>query len=241
MIRNLLFHLYPKRKTFWRWHIEQLVKFLPVWNGKRIVVVVLDDHTEPYADVLRELEPLDALVFFKPNDASLGEVKYFIPTLSLLESLDPEEATFYAHGKGVTRDGEREVVRRWSKAMYDMNLAMPELIDRKLAVTPAVGAFRVRIPHSGAPWCFAGTFFWLQHAALFSRNWRDIENGRWGVEGYPGRHFKFEESFSTTPDIMPHREMPNWLYGLSGGAGATDGHVVKWMEWLRKEDECTRA
>jgi hypothetical protein len=241
MRRNLFFHLYPKAKTFWRWHVEQLVRYAPVWNGRRVIVVVTDDWTESQAEVRSQLAPLCAEIFFLPNDMKLGEVRHFVKILSMLESKDPEEATFYAHGKGVSRDSMLPAIQMWSKAMYDLNLSMPEVIDRKLQVKPAVGAFRVRIQHSGAPWCFAGTFFWLQHSALFSRKWREVEQGRWGVEGYPGRHFKFEESFSTTPDFMPHKDVPSWLYGRENSGGVTDVAIARWKEWLSKEGGCTKA
>jgi hypothetical protein len=235
MTRNLLFHLYPKRKTFWRWHVEQLIRFRDVWNGKKIIVVVEDDHTEPWQDVFEALSPVDALVYFKRNTPELGEVKYFIPMLRLLESLDPNEATFYAHAKGVSHDSMLAQIQMWSKAMYELNLSFPEIVDRRLEKAATVGAFRVQIKHSGAPWCYAGTYFWLKHSELFSRNWTEIEQTRYGVEGYPGRHFKFSESSALTVNSMPDHELPNWLYARNSMAGVTQAHLGRMLEHLQKE------
>jgi len=240
MIRNLLFHLYPKRNSFWRWHVEQLLKFQDVWTGKRLVCVVLDDHTVSSGEVSAALEALDCVTFFRRNNADLGEVAHFIRLLTFLESRDPNEATFYAHGKGVSRDSMLDGIRMWSRSMYELNLTFPELIDRRLETAAAVGAFRVQIPHSGAKWCFAGTFFWLKHSELFSRKWRDIEPSRWGVEGYPGRHLRFEESSGLTTHTMTDRELPEWLYGRNS-PGVTETHLKQWMEKLREESKCTRA
>lgn len=235
MTRNLLFHLYPRRKSYWRWHAEQLARFRDVWNGKRIIVVVEDDHTDSSREVLEALDPVDGLVLFKRNRADLGEVKYFIETLRLFESLDPNEATFYAHGKGVSHDTMLAAIQMWSKAMYELNLSFPEIVDRRLATAATLGAFRVQIPHSGAKWCYAGTYFWLKHSELFSRKWADIEMTRYGVEGYPGRHFKFSESSTLTVNPMPDQDLPGWLYGRNSMAGVTQGHLSRMLEHLQKE------
>lgn len=241
MTRNLLFHVYPKRRTLWRWHVEQLVRHRAVWNGRRHVVIVLDDHTESRKDIELAFEPLGAELHFRRNDPELGEVAYFIEMLGLLESQDQNEATFYAHAKGVTRDTMLNAIQMWSLAMYDLNLTFPGIIDKRLKTAATVGAFRVQIPHSGATWCFAGTFFWLKHSELFSRTWTKIERERYGVEGYPGRHFKFEQSSSLTVNPIPDREMPEWLYGRNSFSGVTEKGLKRLLEQLEKENGCIQA
>lgn len=235
MKRNLLYHLYPKRLSYWRWHVEQLIAHASAWNGRRIIVLVLDHWTVDEKEAIDALAPLNAEVLVRPNNAELGETTYFVETFKLLKSLDPEEATFYAHGKGVSREGgPLDPIKQWSKAMYVLNLGRIDIVEKKLATHSTIGAFRVQMPHSGSTWSFAGTFFWLKHSTIFSRNWSDIERGRWGVEGYPGRHLKFEESYAVTPMSEHQRYLPDWLYG-SKGTGVLDPHIKQWQEWLAKE------
>jgi hypothetical protein len=230
--RNLLFHLYPKRQTIWPWHVEQLLLHRGAWNGRRVMVLALDDWTVGEREAREALAPLDAEILVRQNDAELGEVKHFVEALGMLESKSADEATFYAHGKGVSRDGPMmPMIKLWCRAMYELCLERTDVIERILAIAAAAGAFRVQIPHSGATWCYAGTFFWLKHSTLFSRNWKDVEPGRWGVEGYPGRHLKFEESAALNQNPVDARWMPGWLYGRQG-SGVTEAHLKAWKNHL---------
>jgi hypothetical protein len=208
--RNLLFHLYPKRESLWRWHVEQLLKYRSAWNGRRLIQIVLDRETDGLVEVERALAPLEAEISVGKNDWELNEMPFFLENLEKLQSLDLDEATFYAHGKGVRHAGKAlRRVQSWSKAMYILNLESIEAIERALRRTPAVGCFRHYIQHGGARWCYAGTFFWIRHVDLFSRNWRRINKSRYGVESYPGLHFRWEELGVLTPDNVG----PNYLYG----------------------------
>lgn len=201
MKRNLLFYLYPVRGTTWKWHVDRLLEFQAAWNGRRIVIVALGPFTDPQGEVNDRLAPLKAEILWRSNDADLGESRWFTEGLGKLESRDPDEATFYAHAKGVTRDGKiLQHVISWSQAMYVLNCSLPEAIERKLKVFPTVGAFRQKVDVLGVAWNFSGTFFWLRHDAIFERDWKKLEIGRWGVEAYPGKHFAFEESYNLTPD-----------------------------------------
>jgi hypothetical protein len=230
--RNLLFHMYPKKGLVWPWHVEQLLRYQDAWNGRRIVILALDHWTISEQEARAALAPLNAEILVCQNNAELGETGHFIEALGMLQSKDPEEATFYAHSKGVSRETpEWRTIVKWCEAMYVLNLEQIGVIERLLARAAAVGAFRAQITHSGAPWCYAGTYFWLKHSTLFSRNWQDVAQGRWGVEGYPGRHIQYEESAVLHFDIVQHRWLPGWLYGRDG-SGVTDGHIKMWREEL---------
>ena len=227
--RNLLFHCYPIRGSIWPWHVEQLLKYKEVWNGRKIVTIVTDGSTEPADQVVKAFLPLGAELFVTKNQSYLAETYHFIEMLQiLLESRTDEDATFYAHAKGVTHNGERvEIVRRWSDLMYRLNLSRPELIDKKLKTWPVIGCLRERRRHAGAEWIYSGTFFWMRHDALSSRNWRDILQERYGVEGYPGRHFKFEESYALNPEAVP----PDLLYN----GWISDEVIERWTKRLMEE------
>lgn len=208
MIRNLIFYCYPVRGSVWSWHVPRLLERLEVWNGRRLLVVAIDERTENLSTVFDTFARLDAEVLVRENDPKLGETAHFIDTLGLLESEREDEATFYAHAKGVTRKGAYlEPVLNWSRLMYDANLSRPALVDRKLAESPAVGCLRWEHEPPRRGWCFAGTFFWLRHSALFTRDWRRIDRGFYGVEDYPGAQFEKKESYclggsGTTPENL---------------------------------------
>jgi len=229
MKRNLLFHLYPKKESIWRWHVDRLLEYRSAWNGRRIITVVMDKETESKAVVTEALERLDAEVSFERNDRELGETRLFIETLGRLESRDPDEATFYAHAKGVTRTGKQvDAIRDWCRAMYILNLESIPSIERLLQKYPAIGCFRHAIKHGGSSWCYAGTFFWLKHRDLFMRNWRRIEKSLYGVEGYPGMHFRWGEMGRLTQDNVG----PQWLYN---NGSVTDAKISEWKKYWRDD------
>lgn len=224
MKRNLLYYLYPRRDSVWPWHVQQLLHYGSGFNGRKIVVIAVDQHTVNLNKVAASLTPLGAEFMVVHNDPHLGETRHFLEKLALLESKDPNEATFYAHAKGVTQSGTwLNGALSWSKAMYTLNLGNIQAVERALGVYAAVGCFRHFLPHAGSRWCYGGTFFWLKHSTLFSRNWRSIELSRFGVEGYLGRHLRWGEMRGFTPDNVG----PVWLYN----GGVTDSYIEQWKSY----------
>lgn len=224
MKRNLLYYLYPRRDSIWRWHVQQLIRYQSAFNGRKIVIIALDQYTLNPNKVAPTLAPLGAEIIVVHNDPALGETRHFLEKLAMLESKDPEEATFYAHAKGVTQSGAwLHGAMSWSKAMYTLNLENIPAVERALSVYAAVGCFRHFLPHAGSRWCYGGTFFWLKHSTLFSRNWRSIEQSRFGVEGYPGKHLRWGEMRGFTPDNVG----PVWLYN----GGVTDSYIEQWKAY----------
>jgi SAM-dependent methyltransferase len=218
MKRNLLFYLYPRKWSVWPWHIEQLLKYKHVWNGRKILIIAEDSNTTADKKLLPIVQQLGAEIHKVPNDPVLGETRWFVEKLGLLESKDPDEATFYAHSKGVTQQGAwLGGAVSWSKGMYDLNLGSVPAVEQSLSLCSAVGCFRHFLNHAGARWCYAGTFFWLKHSTIFNRHWRSTEHSRFGVEGYPGRHLRWGEMRSFTPDNVG----PVWLYN----GGVTEAYI----------------
>lgn len=224
MRRNLYFHLYPLKRSFWTWHLDQLRLYWNAFNGRKIVVVAVDGRTASAGEVAARLQGLDVELREVRNDPARGETSAFIDTLRLLESSRPDEATFYAHGKGVTHRGLGSLIMQsWSEAMYFMNLSDVGLVDELLAEHAAVGCFRQEVPHAGSQWHFSGTFFWFKHSQLYARDWERIHRGKYGVEGYLGRHLPVERSFCLTPyrhfgalydHVVTRRECRRWLRAL---------------------------
>jgi hypothetical protein len=123
----------------------------------------------------------------------------------MLASTDPEEATFYAHTKGVSyRDvgWKLENTLAWAEAMYTMNLGCPEAIAKLLVRYATVGCFLNEGPHAGSSWHYSGAFFWFNHAAIFSRpQWQSVFQSKYGVEGYLGRLIQRDRAFCLTDPI----------------------------------------
>lgn len=221
MKRNLIFYLYPATGSIWSWHVDQLIHYKNAWNGRKLITVALDHRTDHQAWILQRLKPLEAEVSWVPNEPSLGETAHFIRMLSSVASLNQDEATFYAHAKGVTHNGHRlEAVRRWCEAMYVLNLGSINTVERRLSLFSAVGCFRHYLKHAGSRWHYGGTFFWLKHSAIFSRRWWEIQHTKYGVEAYPGRHLRWGEMGTFTPDDVG----PYWLYA----GGVTASYIEKW-------------
>lgn len=194
--KNLCFYLYPlKNSPTWVFHLNRLKSYWPLFNGKKVITVATDERTADVEELKETLGQKDVTWRVIKNDKQLWETAGFVGMLECVENLSPDEATFYCHGKGA---GYMDVAKkRWVDAMYYLNLSSAKLIDNLLNQYDAVGAFQFRnTAHAGSDWHYSGTFFWLKHSAIFSKNWKDIEPTNYGVEGYPGRHIPVERSYS---------------------------------------------
>ena len=227
MIKNLLYFIYPLRPkngsqgVEWRLNVEELSKYRDVFNGRKLFVIAFDALSEDPIDVQREIRSTfpDAWFWHVPNDKQLGEVAGFMPALELLESTDPNEATFYAHAKGVSyedKPGPRERVREWRHHMYRECLGDIPKVELALQLFPCAGCFKKYgpwNPFAGVTWHYSGTYFWLKHSALFSKpDWRFIYQDRFGVEVYPSTHFKVEEGFCLYEDNFSEiKQFQNWV------------------------------
>ncbi len=200
MVRNLFYFIYPLNPEMWRWNVRRIQAYWSVFNGKRLVMVALDERTESAEAVLSAFEGHDARFEVVKNDPGLFEAPFFTSALATLRSSRADECVFHAHTKGQSHEGPMlENVRRWTDAMYVLNLESPELVDEVMRSHPTAGCFRQVMQHGGAPWHFSGGFFWMRHDALFSREWDCPLADKYAVEGYPGRLFKQEEGFALTP------------------------------------------
>lgn len=210
MKRNLIYYVYPLRGAIWEWNVSQIRKYLPHFsNGKKIFIVAQDEKTETVSHVQYALNCPEAEIRAVPNDGNLWETRWFVETLADVASVEEDECTFYAHAKGVTKGGVHlSPIMAWTHALYFLNLGCIDLIDHLLEKHAAVGAFRLPMgrhpfPDAATQWYYSGTFFWMRHKALFSKDWRRIAEFPYGVELYPGRHFAFEQSYDLT-DGRPH-------------------------------------
>ena len=205
MIRNLLYNCWaPSHSNEWRLNVEKLCSYSAAFNARKLVLIKTGPGTTPVDEVQDAFRPLGDVEFaLYPNVAELGEVSGFIESLSMLESVREDEATFYAHTKGTKYERielpNLTAIRRWRNRMYYECLHDPGKIEELLKDHACCGGFKQEglappLPKSVA-WHFAGTFWWVKHSSLFGQtSWRHIRKNFYGVEGYLGALFPSSEA-----------------------------------------------
>lgn len=205
-VRHLLYHVMPVNGNgVWQWNLDQLRRRLPLFNGKRAIAVVTGRGLDPPDVVQKHLAAEGIEWIVQPNSRRLREVQTWPQLWERVASASHEEATFYAHAKGVTH-GPRSQLLRWSEVMYEVCLDYLPLVERSLQLYPLCGPFKrvgQRFEASNSFWWYAGTFFWARNDAVFpERLDRSIDEAWWGNEAWPGKHFKPEQGaalFSEPP------------------------------------------
>jgi hypothetical protein len=199
IIRNLAYHIAPfSGNGTWQRNVAELRKRINQFNGKRIVAITTGPGMDALDDVKREFAG-DVEEFIEvPNSTVLREVVTFVPLLERLESLDPNEVTFYGHAKGVTRPADDTTTcHRWTDLMRETCLDYWPLVEQLLTTHPIVGSFKKIgrcFKNSDSRWHYTGTFYWLRHAGVFNRVWRLVDAKWWGSESWPGLHFMPSEA-----------------------------------------------
>ena len=209
---NLIYHVAPFRANdVWRLNVAQILRRIHLFNGKRVVAIATGPELEPPERVEREFAGRDVTFIHRPNDRTLREVTTFLPLLESVHSLAGDEATFYAHAKGVTSIGDPTGVTYWRNSMYHALLDDLPLVKKSLAEYPCVGTHRRRHPSGrrvndprvpifpdgtdDAPWHFAGTFWWFRNRDLFAHpRWGALRQSGWFAEGYLSFLFPYERT-----------------------------------------------
>lgn len=192
---NLIYHVGPIGDSY-KWNIEQLLKRIKIFTGKKIVAVAQGYGFDDIESVKR-LFPLDTVILPFENNPIIRETATFKPLLKQLTS-EPDEATFYGHTKGITR-GKSEAVKLWTEAMYHYNLDNVVAVQRMLQKFPLVGCYKrygkfPKMPQNST-FHYSGTFFWFRNLALFSKlGWEKVHQSRYGTEAYLGTLFKESEA-----------------------------------------------
>lgn len=199
---NLIYNVTPLDGPMLDLNLRCLAQYYQAFDNKRVVRVGTGANLLPL-DVLMKrwhaagLSIENTEFVCTPNDEVLCETRPFVEALlPRVQSLDADEVTFYAHTKGITRP-EHEQVRKWVEYLYRYNLSNIKEVKRVLRRYACAGIFKISQPFTQVqqPWHFSGTFFWFNHARLFSRDWAHIEMRRYGVESYLPRLFTSEEAY----------------------------------------------
>ena len=257
MIRNLLYNAWPALHTKeWKLNLGRLARHAAAFNGKKIVLLkrggpsnVATAGPEAVRAALSALGSVEIIEY--ENDPELGEVVGFVEALEQrLLSYDSNEATFYAHTKGVSYAEETELrhlaaIRRWRNTMYDECLGNIPRVESALMDHVATGCYlrnpaavkfggKGQLPRGldSIGWHFAGTFFWFKHSSFFGHpKWRDVGQHRFGVEGHLGTLFRMRDAYC----LYGEKEQDN-LYTLVGRFRCTGcGHEHDKRMKMREE------
>lgn len=207
MLRNLFYNCCPHldAEEVWLDNVRWLCKYKEAFNNKLVINVKTGKNMadpEFVKSRFSELQQCGDVEFcLIPNDLELHELAGFIEGLEKLKSVREDEITFYAHTKGVghAASGSHVIlqmaVRQWRNRMYDECLSDPKRVEDVF-----LGKTKQRIPIFGRGkgiaaagcflcpnkygWFFAGTYYWVKHSALFTRDWRKVPRDRFGPENY---------------------------------------------------------
>jgi hypothetical protein len=181
-------------------NMYSICKYQNIFNGRRIFMVVegegLIDKT-PVSWMLMDTHKVEGFEFESAENIDDA----FVKMLDMVQSTDPDEATFFAHTNGTEdEDTPLEELSVWTEALYKNNLSDPAMIDIILRNHPCAGAFR----HSGDPWGFGSNFFWFNHLAFFTPGWKK-EIGT--VADCIGKKFSYGDAYSF--DLIRLCQAPN--------------------------------
>jgi hypothetical protein len=203
-VRNLLYYIYPRQGSIWRWNILKLLERIALFDGQRVVAIATDRTTDPYDHVQNALEGHGIKYIHLENDPSLREVKAFEELFSHVETDKPNEVTLFAHAKGVTKSKDSTAFR-WTESLYELHMDYWPLVNKLLAKQPLVGAWK-KIGkgwpehESKSDWHYSSSWLWFRNKDLFSRNWKLIDQNQWGIEPYPSLHFRQENAACIFPE-----------------------------------------
>lgn len=191
---NLLYHIWPVASNdLWRWNVEQLLKRIELFNGRRTVAIVTDEETVAVEEVKLAFAGHQIDFIERENSVKLREAGTFIELLRSVETRDRSVATFYAHAKGVSRARNVHAVEKaWADCMYHYCLDFPTRVTEALTRKCMYGvSFQIE-----KTWIYPGTFWWFHNASLYDQeHWDTLDNpitgeGKgWSAEAFPNRFF----------------------------------------------------
>lgn len=238
--RNLLYHIYPvKGNGVWQWNVQQIVRRLHLFNGKLVVAVVTDSQTDSAAAVKAAFGAANVEILTFRNDPNKRETLTFEPLYSRVESIDPTEATFYGHAKGVTSTNWAGTAPRlWAEATYEICLDYWHVAEKMLAIHPLAGPFKRTIAgwpgESASQWHYSGSMHWFRNAELFRKDWRRIDPKWFGIESYPSLHFATEQAGCLFYEFKDPGQ--NTIYNAGIWAQTITPQFKRWKQQHRKPD-----
>ncbi len=205
--KHFLYHVLPlggEHEWCLRKNISQVCQGLSQFNGKKIVAISTPGNgevrkflTTEEVQQLFESEGYKDIEYIEvKNNKKLREVVSFVPLMSKVQSLNPDEVVFYGHCKGVTHQSTTSICHPWADAMYETVYNNWEQAQILLETHGIVGSFKkygMFKTLRNHRWHYSGTFYWFRSASVFVRNWSYIDQFFYGTESWPGMLFRPEE------------------------------------------------
>ena len=196
--RHLIYHVWPVKESSWRLNVEELLKRIDIFNGRRIISVFCDSRSDDPEKVKQLLAGHGCEFLIKSNN-SIGEAAAFPALLESVKSTNMNDITFYGHAKGVKYGPNfSNPLRKWIQAMYAVNLDNWIEVKRQLNQFSMTGAFKMRgrfATHKKlGNWHYSGTFFWFRNSEVFSVPYQKVPQFYYGVEAWPGILFSDHET-----------------------------------------------
>ena len=249
MLRNLLYTCAATTHSDeWRLNVERLCQYADAFNGRKLISNRVGEGIHPPEVVAEALAPLgDVEIVNVDNDIRQAESAGFMELLKELESDDPNEITFHAQTRG-TRYKKIEApflesIRQWRNTAYDECLKDIDRVEAALSKAAACGCFLEKKPLMGTgQWYFWGSYWWVNHAALFGRiGWDKLPREDYlGVESYLGSLFTIDEA------VCLHGEDPPDLYAAEmefrcATEGCGNGFKKMMKRWSTLPEICPKC
>lgn len=192
--RHLAYYVCPFHGTgTWQRNLDRLIPRMGLFNGKRVVAVATGVGLDPPGAVEEYLSGLNIEVVRVVNDPrhfGLREVVAWEPLWSRMPG-GPQDVTFFAHAKAVTRPWNPGVTcHTWASIMYETLLDYWPVVEGVLREKALAGPFKkVGFGFSDMPdckWHYSGTFLWVRNAELFRRDWKAIPEVWYATEAFWG-------------------------------------------------------
>jgi len=235
-VRHLMFHVWPvKGFGAWQWNCDWLLKNAALFNGRRIVSIVVDRESDS-ADAVRDyLKDFTDEFIILQNDPHLREVVTFAPMLERIEKYQSDQdVTLSCHGKCVRHKTSSEnagaTIFKWTAAMYEMVTDWAACLTL-LEAHAIAGGFRrygAFQSHGWGVWHYSGAFFWFRNKDVFARNWRYVPQRFYGTEAWPGFMFRPDEAGVIACDEVGD------LYQMAHWTEQIEPQLAAWRESRKK-------
>lgn len=214
MIYNLAYHVTAVDRPMLWYNLVRLKNQLHRFNGQKFITIVMLEDDEPTRQLMHftedELRALStespvmvkavqeflgdpSIEYFVVKNSELTEANHFFDTKAqYLQSVDPNEITFYGHTKGIryrTEDMSLPALAMWTDTLYTEVLDrfddMNDALSKGFSCFGAVKKDGRDFEWCGQPvdWHYSGTFFWFRHDRVFSRDdWYDPRPIRYKLE-----------------------------------------------------------
>lgn len=235
-VRNLLYHIWPaKGNGVWQWNVKQIKRRLPLFTGRKIVSIAVDEKSDSAAEVRREFAD-DSIQFIEMrNNPRLREVATFLPMFGMVQNTNQNEVTFYGHSKGVRRglaENNGTTATIWARLMYESCLDYWPHVAGVLANHSCAGPFKKigrGFTGSRSQWHYSGSFFWFRHDAIFSKAWTEIDQVWFGIEPWLSLHINEEEAGCVFwQGVQGSLDLYDWKF-------CTESVLPEWEKWKQQE------